>query len=274
MSEYLDFSKQYKKFDSDALSYEKTQYLHKRTVEMFSVVKSLFEKEKIRYSIVGGTLLGAYKNSRFIPWDEDFDVCIFEEDYDRAKKVLLENLPADMILQCKETEPNYYHGWMKVRDMYSKIHPFEDAYNNNGVWVDLYKLKKVKTKKVPAFITKEHLDYLKRRKQTGGISKKEYWKRVKKNHLYSTLLKQMWNALVDRDNSFKRIICSASKVAIDPEIAEKMTTYTFEGIEVSGFLNAEVFLKEHYGDRYMELPPVEKRRISINDIEIGEQGNA
>ena len=64
-------------------------YLHRRTLEMMKDILMVFEKNNIRYAICGGTLLGAATTGKFIPWDDDFDVCVFEEDYDRMIQLLI-----------------------------------------------------------------------------------------------------------------------------------------------------------------------------------------
>ena len=49
----------------------------------------------------------------FIPWDDDLDVCIFEEDYERAIDCLTnqeDGLSDGAVLQCKKTDSNYYLG--------------------------------------------------------------------------------------------------------------------------------------------------------------------
>lgn len=118
-SNYLQQSKAYKGFHYSVLEPSALEYLHKRAFDMFLQVKSIFDRNHIKYMICGGTLLGAIGagNGHFIPWDDDFDVCIFEEDYDRAIECLTDQengLSDGMILQCVKTGSNYCLGWMKL----------------------------------------------------------------------------------------------------------------------------------------------------------------
>lgn len=129
---------------------------------------------------MGGTLLGAYTRQSLIPWDEDIDISIFEEDYEKAKEVLIKELPSWCMLQCEETEPKYYHEWIKVVDKNSSVYPANTPYKENGCWVDIYKLRKMHKCDVDYNIALDHLTYLKRRLKVNDITKKEYNQRVKK----------------------------------------------------------------------------------------------
>ena len=86
---YLQKSRTYKGFHYSVLKPEMLDYLHRRTLEMMKDILSVFEKNNIRYAICGGTLLGAATTGKFIPWDDDFDVCVFEEDYDKMVQLLI-----------------------------------------------------------------------------------------------------------------------------------------------------------------------------------------
>ena len=94
--------------------------MHWRTLEIFLQIKAIFDKNNIRYIICGGTQLGAITTGHFIPCDDDFDMCVFDYEYDRAINLLIENLGDDIIVQCKQTVPRYFHSWVKVRDKNSK----------------------------------------------------------------------------------------------------------------------------------------------------------
>ena len=49
-------------------------------------------KNDIKYSIAYGTLLGAVRHKGFIPWDDDVDVLVTREEYERLRKILNEQL--------------------------------------------------------------------------------------------------------------------------------------------------------------------------------------
>lgn len=268
MSNYLQTSKKYKGFHYSVLSKEQLEYLHTRTSQIFASIKNILDQNNIPYMVCGGTLLGAVTTGAFIPWDDDFDMCLFEEDYERAINLLVEKMPKDTIVQCSKTEPHYFHGWVKVRDINSCVEPATLSYENNGVWVDLYKLTKVKEKNIPFRIAKEHLDYLKRRLLAGDISKKEYIKRIKEASLYKKLLKTKLTALFSQKNEEKFVIWSASKIVLKKDWILPLKQYSFEGMQVSSFCKTDEYLKAHYGTNFRSLPAEELRRVGINNVKI------
>ena len=277
-TDYLQKSKAYKGFHYSALQPSALEYLHKRTLEMFLQVKNIFERENIKYMICGGTLLGAIGggNGHFIPWDDDFDVCIFEEDYEKAIKCLTDKengLSDGTVLQCKKTDPNYYLGWMKIRDRYSHTYPDAPRFAENGVWIDLYKLKKCQAVDVPVLVASEAMDYLDRRFSANGLTYQEYEKRYLEGHLKEKLEEAKQNRDKELENNMQNakrevyVIWSASKVVLEKDWVEPLKYVSFEGYEITTFNKAEEYLKQHYGDNYSEFPPYDLRRVGLTKIE-------
>ena len=74
-----------------------------RLLEMGKVIADILERNNIPYMITFGTLLGAVRHGGFIPWDDDFDMFLFEDSYEKAMEVLSKELPMDMFLENKDT---------------------------------------------------------------------------------------------------------------------------------------------------------------------------
>ena len=71
--------------------------------EILCLFKELCSKHRLKYFVMGGTLLGAVRHRGFIPWDDDADVSMPLEDFLRFM-ALAEDLPADFTVQSEEAE--------------------------------------------------------------------------------------------------------------------------------------------------------------------------
>ena len=87
-----------------------------RLLQMGKTVCNLLEENGVPYMIAFGTLLGAVRHEGFIPWDDDFDLFLFDDSYGKAIEVLRDNLPDDMFLEDENSEPLYFHAWAHVKD--------------------------------------------------------------------------------------------------------------------------------------------------------------
>ena len=87
-----------------------------RMLELLLEMDRICKKHKIRYWLIGGTLLGAARHHGFIPWDDDMDVQMLREDYLRLLDVMPKELPDTMALQCRQTDSNYFFQYAKLRD--------------------------------------------------------------------------------------------------------------------------------------------------------------
>ena len=61
--------------------------LKKTQIEILDVVDTFCRENNINYWLDSGTLLGAIRHGGYIPWDDDIDMVMFRDDYDKLVKV-------------------------------------------------------------------------------------------------------------------------------------------------------------------------------------------
>ena len=75
--------------------------------KMLKLFDSICRRHNIRYFLIGGSLIGVLAYGGWIPWDGDVDLEVHENDYNRLKQVLKNELPPNMWFQNKDTDDYY-----------------------------------------------------------------------------------------------------------------------------------------------------------------------
>lgn len=68
-------------------------------------------KHGIRWYADWGTLLGAVRHHGFIPWDDDIDVCMLRDDYQKFKSIMYDEYPPDYAIICYDAKNPAYRKW-------------------------------------------------------------------------------------------------------------------------------------------------------------------
>ena len=94
----------------------------------------------INYVIWGGTMLGAIRHKGFIPWDEDADVAMLREDYEKFKLIVTDLTPSICFFQDNTTDPYYRWGYGKLRRTGTKYVRLgqEHIKCQTGVFLDIF----------------------------------------------------------------------------------------------------------------------------------------
>ncbi len=82
-----------KSTSSHKISDGEKQLLREHLCSMYSFLSSFCEKKGLSLFVSYGTLLGAARHGGFIPWDDDFDVVMPREDYDKLVREYSDELP-------------------------------------------------------------------------------------------------------------------------------------------------------------------------------------
>lgn len=111
-------------------------------VQLLMVQKllSVCEKYGLKIYADGGTLLGLVRDHGYIPWDDDIDMLMLREDYDRLVAIADKEFLHPFFLQTARTEKRYFRGHAQLRyDGTSAILPM-DIFQpfHQGIFIDIF----------------------------------------------------------------------------------------------------------------------------------------
>ena len=120
--------------------------LQLKELDILLAVHEACEKLGIEYMIQFGTLLGAVRHKGFIPWDDDIDIVMTIDNYDRFIKEAPAVLPDNLIIQHWSTDPNCPNLFAKVRDKNTTFLHREhiDLDICQGVFIDIFPITRIR----------------------------------------------------------------------------------------------------------------------------------
>ena len=121
--------------------------LQKKEIDILQAVHNACEKMNIHYIIMHGTLIGAVRHHGFIPWDDDIDICMTQEDYDVFIREGQKYLPEHLRIQHYSTEEECPNLFAKVRDVNTTFLHKEhvDLNINQGIFIDVFPVGRIKS---------------------------------------------------------------------------------------------------------------------------------
>ena len=82
---------------------EKQEHL----LQLFRELDEICKENNLRYVMAGGTAIGVVRNEGFIPWDDDVDIYMPRDDWNKLVEISGSVLPEHRALQCVDVDRNY-----------------------------------------------------------------------------------------------------------------------------------------------------------------------
>ena len=109
-------------------------------LDLVSELKRVCDKYGIRFMLAYGTLIGAIRHKGFIPWDDDFDVWIPRDDFEKLCALAKDEFKHPYFLQTALSDRMLYFPYARLRnsDTTGAIVGHESVDYNNGIYIDIY----------------------------------------------------------------------------------------------------------------------------------------
>ena len=257
------------------ITLEEMRKLHTIQLEMFKELMRVMEELNIRYYFVHGSLLSAVTTHQFIEEDDDIDIAIFRDDYERLLKKGNDIVFSKYFIQGYQND-DFPLEFAKFRNKETEFYqPVLEKYNcNKGIYIDIFPIDFVPEKepgimKVKRFLLQTRIKS--RLKIKRGVKQRIFL-------VLATLIYPSYRIAVKKREKLYASYCSSKYVSIfgGKSSEQHMNccwfgeghTAKFCGIEVNCPSNYDEYLTRIYGDQYQDKNPAEDRISPDKKVEI------
>lgn len=267
------------------LDAQKLQAIHCVELEMLIEIDRICRKNNIKYSLTGGTLLGAVRSGDFIPWDDDADISMLREEYVKFQQACKRDLDhSRFYFQDIENTKGYRWGYGKLRrkeSVFLREHQ-EDMPYGQGIFLDIFPRDGIPDNYIERKLH-DALCFCIRKmmwSSTGyKIEKNVFVKGIylllsKISHTHLMIL---YKWLIQYSNQTETKLVRALTFPLpngvkgyDREWYRNYTRVSLRGHKFMVEASYKAWLMREFGD-YMKLPPIEKRKAHpVTKIEFPE----
>ncbi len=239
-------------------------------------VTDLCDRHQVRYALLGGSALGARRHRGFIPWDDDMDMGMLRDDFERFLDVAQTELPDTLYVQYWRDDPHMGAAFAKVRRNNTVMleEASKDTGGHKGISIDIFPFDNVPDG-IAEYPWKLELKFWKRllRHQTGYTIKKlplplyvaDLPARVAARMLSAARAKRRMHQVMTRfrHRPSDRVLAVGGAYDFKKDMLKvtwlsDVTRQPFEDRHLYCPTEIDDYLAHMYGD-FMTLPPVEQR---------------
>ncbi len=244
-------------------------------LEMLIEVDRICKKCNIKYNIIAGTLLGAVRHGGYIPWDDDADVALLREEYERFRSACKTELDKTRFyFQDHRNTKGYRWGYGKIRrkqTLFLRENQEHMPYKQ-GIFIDVFPLDGVPDNSILRSL--KNLECFCVRKilwaKVGKIGEKKFGLRmmyyfmdkIPEKTIFAYYNKMVTNANKKRTKMVRILMFPTPNEyhGYYRRWYENRAEYSFEGHIFKGIKEYDNYLTFKFGN-YMELPPENQRKV-------------
>ncbi|MCS2556341.1 LicD family protein [Parabacteroides distasonis] len=267
------------------LSDDERYKLKQCLMEIYQDITFICKKYNLTFMLGGGSALGAVRHKGFIPWDDDLDLMMSREDYNKLIKVFPKEVGDKYIISYPNRNCNSMTLFLKIikRNTLMKYWDDTDDYIS-GIYIDVFPMEGVPNdpilrclKGIFVFVMRKistsvkiyrrKNDSLKRKMNLNSISCLYYKLSITIGAIFSFVgekrLDYFFDRFVSSDKNTKYMTIPTGRKSYFGELLPYSVFFPvskgiFEGVEVNLPNQVDIYLTNLYGD-YMKIPPAEKR---------------
>ena len=111
-------------------------------LDLLKTLLDVCKRNDIEVIVWCGTLLGAVRHKGFIPWDDDVDVALDRENYEKLINLPTSEFPEPYFMQTAMSDQRHFFPYARFRNSKTTcvIGGFDDPGYNNGIYIDVFPL--------------------------------------------------------------------------------------------------------------------------------------
>lgn len=250
---------------------------------LLKIFDKICKKHHLNYSLSFGTLIGAVRHKGFIPWDDDLDVCMPRDDYEKFLNLDLSHEVPDYVKRIRKNDGDYIFPFTKLIDTRFHLETiYMDESADKFLWMDIFPVDGLPNTKFGFIILYSSIAFFRRIESLCnaklGVGTTEFKRRAKKylqpvakligvrrcvkmieyisqiypleSAEYAGIVTGVWYIPKWEKWKLKKVDFLMTETAV------------FEGQEFPVIAGWDKFLTAVYGN-YLEFPPEEYRRGHI-----------
>ncbi len=245
--------------------------LHQKQLDMMIAFDDFCQKHDLQYFLAYGTLIGAVRHHGFIPWDDDVDILMKREDYN--KLISYSQINDTLKIVTKENSGEYYHPYT-----YCNVADTETIMDEHlakkptgkGVFLDIFPLDVLPNdyNKALRFLNKCHFFSIIQQcclsvqnNSLKGIVKKAISVFVNWDKFYPVFQKevQKYSKIKSKYIGMCVLVSNARNAILNTKDFETAIDVDFEGVKLKIPCGYDAILKTCYGD-YMTPPDISEQQ--------------